>query len=177
MAPVFAHFLFDLSIKLPPIECSCLKLWLRENFRSRETQKIKGVKITRKVKTVNRKCCIKKTHTFTIIATNFVQEQLNTHTYMNTQNTCVGICLHKDTQICIQFRWHPYCREFCRQKWDIKIFWQIDLTSRIFEQQIWFKNQTGSLFMVKALFPTQFLLDTTSDTIFFFEFMVLSIGM
>ena len=51
------------SIKLPPIEFNCLKLWLRENFRSRETQKVKGVKVTRKVNTVKRKCC-KKTHVY-----------------------------------------------------------------------------------------------------------------
>ena len=40
-------------------------------------QKVKGVKVTRKVKTVKRKFYIKKkTHTFTIIAMNCVQEQL-----------------------------------------------------------------------------------------------------
>ena len=75
MAPQFwrtFHLIF--SIKLPPIEFSCLKLWLRESFRSRETQKVKGVKVTRKVKIVKRKFC--NTHTFTIIAMNFAQEQL-----------------------------------------------------------------------------------------------------
>ena len=40
-------------------------------------QKVKGVKVTRKVKIVKRKFCIKKTQTFTIIAMNYVQEQLN----------------------------------------------------------------------------------------------------
>ena len=39
-------------------------------------QKVKGVKVTRKVKIVKQKFCIKKTHTFTIIAMNYVQEQL-----------------------------------------------------------------------------------------------------
>ena len=76
MAPVSAHFYLTFSIKLPPIEFSCLKLWLRENFRSRETQKVKGVKVTRKIKIVKQKFCIKKTHMFTIIAMNLVQEQL-----------------------------------------------------------------------------------------------------
>ena len=76
MAPVSAHFSFDISIKLPAIEFSCLKLWLRENFISREMQKVKGVEVTRKFKIVKLKFCIKKTHTFTIIAMNFVQEQL-----------------------------------------------------------------------------------------------------
>ena len=42
-------------------------------------QKVKGVKVTRKVKIVKRKFCKKKTHTFTIIAMNYVQEQLITY--------------------------------------------------------------------------------------------------
>ena len=62
MAPVLAQFSFILNIQLPPIEFSCLKL--RENFRSRKTQKVKGVKVTRKVKTVKQKFCIKKTHVY-----------------------------------------------------------------------------------------------------------------
>ena len=41
-------------------------------------QKVKGVKVTWKVKIVKRKFCIKKTQTFTIIAMNYVQEQLKT---------------------------------------------------------------------------------------------------
>ena len=41
-------------------------------------QKVKGVKVTRKVKIVKQKFCIKKTHTFTIIAMNYAQEQLKT---------------------------------------------------------------------------------------------------
>ena len=77
MAPVLAQFSLTFGIKLPPIEFSGLKIRLRENFRSRETQKVKGVKVTRKVKTVNQKFCIKKAHRFTIIAMNSVQEQLN----------------------------------------------------------------------------------------------------
>ena len=76
MAPVLARFSFQYSIKLPPIEFSWLKLRLRENFRSRETQNVMGVKVTRNVKIVKRIFCIKKTHTFTIITMNFVQEQL-----------------------------------------------------------------------------------------------------
>ena len=44
MPLVSDHFLFAFSIKMPPIEFSCFKLWLRENFRSRETQKVKGEK-------------------------------------------------------------------------------------------------------------------------------------
>ena len=79
MAPVLAHFLFDFWIKLPSIEFSCLKLWLRENYRSRETQKVKGVKVNWKKKSVMQKFCIKKTHTFTVTAMNFVQEQLKTN--------------------------------------------------------------------------------------------------
>ena len=39
-------------------------------------QKVKGVKVTQKVKIVKRKFCIKNTHTFTIIAMNYVPEQL-----------------------------------------------------------------------------------------------------
>ena len=39
-------------------------------------QKVKGVKVTRKVKIVKRKFCIKKRNMFTLIAMNFVQEQL-----------------------------------------------------------------------------------------------------
>ena len=59
-----ALFICLLVFKLPPTELSCLKLWLRENFRSSETQKFKGVKVTRKVKTVKQKFCIKKTHVY-----------------------------------------------------------------------------------------------------------------
>ena len=58
MAPVSVHFSFDFCIKLPPIEFSCLQLWLRENFRSRETQNVKGVKVTQKVEIVKQKFCI-----------------------------------------------------------------------------------------------------------------------
>ena len=78
MTPVSVHFHLTFSIKLPPMEFSCLKLSLKGNFRSREMQKVKGIKVTRKVKIVKRKFCIKKTHTFTIIAMNYVQEQLKT---------------------------------------------------------------------------------------------------
>ena len=53
MTPVSVHFSVD-CIKMPPIEFSGLKLLLRENFRSLETQKVKGVKVTRKVKIVKR---------------------------------------------------------------------------------------------------------------------------
>ena len=67
-AQINYSFQLTLSIKLPPIVFSCLKLWLRENFRSLKKQKVNGLKITRKVKTVKQKFCIKKTHTFTIIA-------------------------------------------------------------------------------------------------------------
>ena len=50
-------------------------------------QKVKGVKVTRKVKTVKRKFCIKKkTHTFTIIAMNCVQEQLKRASDDETKN-------------------------------------------------------------------------------------------
>ena len=79
MAPVSAHFHLTFSIKLPPIEFSWLKVWFREKVRSRESQKVKGVKVTRKVKIVKQKFCVKKTHMFTIIAMNFVQEQLKSH--------------------------------------------------------------------------------------------------
>ena len=47
-----------------------------ERILDHAKRKIKGVKVTRKVKIVKRNFCIKKTHTFTIIAMNFVQEQL-----------------------------------------------------------------------------------------------------
>ena len=53
------------------------------NFRSRETQKVKGLKVTRKVKTAKRKFCIKKTHTFTIIAS--LREQLKNSSLLNTR--------------------------------------------------------------------------------------------
>ena len=41
-------------------------------------QKVKGVKVTRKVKIVKRKFCVKK-DTFTIIAMNYNQEQLKSN--------------------------------------------------------------------------------------------------
>ena len=72
MTPVSAHFSFEFSIKLPPIEFSCFKLWFRENFRSRKAQKVKGGKVTRKIKIFH-----KKTQTVTIFAMYFVQKQLN----------------------------------------------------------------------------------------------------
>ena len=47
-----------------------------EKFRPFKTQKVKGAKVSRKVKTVKRK----KTKMFTIIASNFVREQLKIYT-------------------------------------------------------------------------------------------------
>ena len=74
MATFSASFHLILSIILPPIEFSCSKYWLKENFRSRKTQKVKGLKVTRKIKTVKQNFCIKKTQKFTIIAS--LREQL-----------------------------------------------------------------------------------------------------
>ena len=91
-----AHFHLTFSNKLPPIEFSCLKLWLRENFRSRKTQKVKGVKVTQKVKTVQRKFCIKR-RTFTIIAS--LREQLTTN-----QGHVVGRKDQQDLHKCNKFR-------------------------------------------------------------------------
>ena len=53
-------------------------------------QNVKGVKVTEKVKIVKRKFCIKKTHRFTIIAMNYVQEQLITSPYLLTLYACLS---------------------------------------------------------------------------------------
>ena len=58
-------------------------------------QKVKGVKVTRKVKIVERKFCIKKTHTFTIIAMNYVQEQLKTIFFFRKLEWRVAVILNK----------------------------------------------------------------------------------
>ena len=77
MTPISAHFL-TFSIKLPPNEFCCLKLWLRENSRSREMQKVKGRKSYSKSQNYQAKILHKKTHKFTTIAMNFVEGQLIT---------------------------------------------------------------------------------------------------
>ena len=63
-------------------------------------QKVKGVKVTRKVKIVKQKFCIKKTHTLTIIAMNFVQGQL-----INSKKAFLKIKLanHSETYVASEY--------------------------------------------------------------------------
>ena len=87
-------------------------------------QKLKAVKVTRKVKIVKRKFCIKKTHTFTIIAMNCVQEQLKTFVSKSesrvakgfstrrlfelTKNTAIKIFVYKsETDVTLFRNVHP----------------------------------------------------------------------